>query len=164
MIAKKRHLADRRQQFAGSDSNHQVKIQPAQWVMTVLFWGLWLYLIAPLISLFFWFGGIYLFLDRMVALGGYQELVDKAYNYSFAILVMWSILGLWVVWNQKRYGKKDRRHLKPNHVSRINLKTTTGLDFPLLDQLRQSKEIFIHFDDDKKPVIESRPRNQQAIA
>jgi len=164
MLTKKRHLADRRQQFAGSDSGRQVHIQPTQWVVTVLFWGLWLYLIAPLISLFFWFGGIYLFLDRMVALGGYQELVDKAYNYSFAILAMWVVLGLWVTWNQKRYGNRNRRQLKPNHVSRMNLKTTTGLDFPLLDQLRHSKEIFIHFDEDKKPVIESRPRSQRAIA
>ena len=164
VVMKKHHIADRRQQFAGSDQDQQIRIQTSQWVMTVLFWGLWLYLIAPLISLFFWLGGVYLFLDRMVALGGYQELVDKAYNYSLVILVMWTLLGVWVIWNQKRYGKKDRRHMKPNHVSRINLKTSTGLDFPLLDQLRHSKEIYIHFDEDKRPVIESRPRNTRAMS
>lgn len=161
MINKKRHLADRRQQFAGSGDESDIKVRPSQWVMTILFWGLWLYLIAPLVSLFFWFGGIYLFLDRMVALGGYQELVDKAYQYSIAILTMWAVLGLWVVWNQKRYGRKNRRHLRPTHVSRINLKTSTGLDFPLLDQLRHSKEIFIHFDENSKPIIESRPLKKQ---
>jgi len=164
-LTKKRQLADRRQQFAGQDSVKQIKVRPSQWLVTVLFWGLWLYLIAPLISLFFWFGGVYLFLDRMVALGGYQELVDKAYQYSFAILAMWTLLGAWVIWNQKRYGtkNKDRRNSRPNHVSRISMKTSTGLDFPLLDQLRHSKEIFIHFDEDKKPVLESRPRGNTRV-
>jgi len=164
-LTKKQILADRRQQFAGQDEVQQVKIKPTQWIVTVLFWGLWLYMIAPLISLFFWFGGVYLFLDRMVAMGGYQDLIDKAYNYSFAILVMWGLLAAWVIWNQKRYGNKDRnrRHLRPNHVSRINLKTSTGLDFPLLDQLRQSREIFIHFDENRKPVIESRPQGNARV-
>lgn len=160
---KKRQLSDRRQQFAGNEAL-AVKVGPSQWVATFLFWGLWLYLIMPLISLFFWFGGVYLFIDRMVVLGGYQELVDKVYQYSLAILAMWTTLGLWVVWNQKRYGSKERRHLRPTHVSQVNLRTSTGLDIPLLDQLRHSKEIFIHFDENKNPVIESRPPLQSAIA
>jgi len=162
-LIKKQQISERRQQFAGSKVM-EVAVAPSQWFMTALFWGLWLYMIAPLISLAFWFGGVYLFLDRMVVLGGYQELIDKAYQYSFAILAMWVILGLWVVWNQKRYGKKERRHLRPTHVSRFSLKSSTGLDFPLLDQLRHSKEIFIHFDDNKKPVIESRPLVKTATA
>jgi len=155
-LRKKQLLADRRHQFAGMLGAEQV-IGPAEWVMTALFWGLWFYLIAPLIGLFFWFGGIYLFIDRMVMMGGYQDLIDKAYQYSLAIAAMWGVLAMWVVWNQKRYGNRDRRKLRPTHVSRINLKSSTGLDFPLLDQLRHSKEIFIHFDENKQPVIEARP-------
>lgn len=148
--------SDRRQQFAGNKESHE-SVGPPQLAMTVLFWGLWIYLMVPLVSLGFWFGGVYLFLDRMVLLGGYQELIDKAYQYSSAIIVMWSVLGAWVLWNKLRYGNKNRRQLRPPHLSQLNLKKSTGLDYPVLDQLRHSKEIFLHFDDGQKPVIESRP-------
>lgn len=155
---------DGRRRLFAEHEQEPGRVKSSEWFMTLFFWGVWLYLLAPLLSLVLWFGGIYLFLDRMVLLGGYQELIDKLYQYSLAIVIMWVMLAVWVTWNQLRYGRRDRRRARPAHVSQSLLKNTTGLDFPVLDQLRLSKEIFLHFDEERRPVIESRPIGERLRA
>ena len=89
----------------------------AELMITVLFWGLWIYLVTPLLSLALWFIGIYLFVDRMITLGGYEAFAEQLVNYGSAVIVMWLVLTLWVMWNLRRYGQHNRRTEPPPYVT-----------------------------------------------
>jgi poly-beta-1,6-N-acetyl-D-glucosamine biosynthesis protein PgaD len=42
----------------------------AEATATALFWGMWLYVIMPLVSLLLWFAGVQVFVEQMLTLGG----------------------------------------------------------------------------------------------
>ncbi len=123
--------------------------------MTVTFWGIWLYFIAPLLSVLLWFAGIYLFTDRMIIMGGYQVFTEQLFNYATAILAMGAALTAWVVWNQRRYGRHEKRHVIPSHVSDTQMGEISGLDKQVVDDLRQARTIAMHYKDGL-PVIEEK--------
>lgn len=126
----------------------------AELLVTIVFWGLWVYLITPLLSLLLWMGGIYLFVDRMIAMGGYQTFASHLVDYSIAIFVMWLLLTLWVLWNLLRYGKRNRRSTGPRLVTSEDIAAAIGCEPATVDQLKASREIFLHFDENDHPVVE----------
>ena len=126
----------------------------AELLITIVFWGLWIYLITPLLSLLLWMGGVYLFVDRMIAMGGYQTFASHLVDYSITIFVMWLLLTLWVLWNLLRYGKRNRRSTGPGLVTSQDIAATIGSEPATVDQLRASREIFLHFDENDHPVVE----------
>ena len=121
--------------------------------LTIIFWGLWAYLIAPLLSLGLWVAGIYLFKDRILSMGGYEAFTTEIVNYSYVVLTMWVILTFWVLWNQLRYGKKNRRVEIPRHVNSTQTGNVTGLNEQSVELMKTSREILMHFDNDGQPVI-----------
>lgn len=126
----------------------------AELVMTVVFWGLWIYLVTPLLSLVLWYGGIKLFVDQMITLGGYQAFADQLVNYGAAIFVMWLLLTLWVIWNMRRYGQRNRRTVLPAHVQKAQMAETLNLSLETMRRLHASRVTYLHFDDKGCPVIE----------
>lgn len=123
-------------------------------LVTLVFWGLWAYLVSPLLSLLLWLAGIYLFVDRMITLGGYEAFAQQLTRYSIAVLVMWILLTAWVLWNQARYGRHNRRSIVPRHVTAAQMAEAMGLPAPTVDELRRSRMVFLHYDEHRKPVIE----------
>jgi biofilm PGA synthesis N-glycosyltransferase PgaC len=123
--------------------------------VTVLFWGVWIYLVMPLLSLLLWLAGIYLFVDRMITLGGYRAFADQLANYGVAVLVMWMLLTLWVVWNVARYGRRERRNVRPRHVSDKQMAATMGLTAAAVARLRSHKTVALHFESENRPAIEA---------
>lgn len=126
----------------------------AEVTVTVIFWGVWLYLIAPLISLALWGAGIYLFVDRMISLGGYRVFADRLGEYAVAVLLMWALLTLWVVWNLTRYGQRERRNVRPAHVSEKRMAEAMSLSIEMVRRLRAEQTVALHFEDENRPVIE----------
>jgi biofilm PGA synthesis N-glycosyltransferase PgaC len=123
-------------------------------LMTFVFWGLWVYLIAPLLSLLLWYIGIYLFVDRMITLGGYEAFAEQLANYSLVIFVMWLFLTLWVIWNLRRYGQHNRRTVLPPHVTKTQMAEAMHLTPESLQRLNASRVTHMHFDAQELPVIE----------
>ena len=124
--------------------------------LTMFFWGLWIYLVLPLVSLMLWFAGIYLFVDRMITLGGYRAFADQLGNYATAVLLMWSLLTLWVVWNLMRYGgRHERRNVKPPHVSDKQMADSMGLTTAVVRSLRSKRSVALHFKSENRPAIDS---------
>ena len=123
--------------------------------LTVLFWGVWIYLVMPLLSLLLWLAGIYLFVDRMITLGGYHAFADQLLNYGLAVLIMWLLLTLWVVWNVARYGRRERRNVRPQHVSDKQMAATMGLTAATVSRLRSHKTVALHFESENRPAIEA---------
>jgi len=126
----------------------------AELVITVLFWGLWVYLITPLLSLGLWFIGIYLFVDRMITLGGYEVFAEQLVNYGAVVIVMWLVLTLWVIWNQRRYGRHNRRAEQSPSVTDAQLAETMHLSTKIISHAHVSRHIYLHFDQNERPVIE----------
>lgn len=152
---KQKQLEGERRQYFQHRSLVNSPQRATELFMTVLFWGLWSYLITPLISLFLWFVGIYLFTERMITMGGYQAFADQLVNYTAFIAAMGVVLALWVIWNQQRYGRRDKRNVIPAHVSEAQMEEATGLDQGIVDELRRARKIAMCYRDDM-PVVEKK--------
>ena len=122
--------------------------------ITAIMWGLWVYLVAPLLSLLLWFIGIYLFVERMTTLGGYQAFSEQLVNYGAVVFSMWLGLTLWVLWNVYRYGRNDRRVELPPHVTDIQMAEAMNLSAEAMNDIRTNRQISLHFDGQERPVIE----------
>jgi len=123
-------------------------------MITVLFWGLWVYLVTPLLSLALWFIGIYLFVDRMITLGGYEVFAEQLVNYGSAVIVMWLLLTLWVIWNLRRYGQHNRRTEPSPYVTDEQIAEAMHLPVGTISRAHASRHIHLHFDRHEHPVIE----------
>ncbi len=126
----------------------------AELMITVVFWGLWVYLVTPLLSLMLWFIGIYLFVDRMITLGGYEAFAEQIVNYGSAVFVMWLTLTLWVIWNLRRYGQHNRRTEPPPYVTDDQMAEAMHLPVGTISRAHASRHIHLHFDQHERPVIE----------
>jgi biofilm PGA synthesis N-glycosyltransferase PgaC len=122
-------------------------------VIMFVSWGLWAYLITPLISLMIWGIGAYLVKDRLLTEGSY-ETFSKVFGYGGVILTMWCLLAVWIAWNQLRYGRHNRRHRSLPHISPEDMSKVMGLQVKDVQRLRNSKEAYLHFDEADSPIIE----------
>lgn len=118
-------------------------------------WTLWAYLITPLISLAVWMAGTYLFMDRMISPGSYETLAQAA-NYSLVIFTMWLLLAAWILWNQYRYGNRNRRCVSLPCVTTEQMSQVMGLRVDEIESLRDNKETFLRLSEDDSPLIEGR--------
>lgn len=152
---KQKQMEGERRQYFHSRSLVNSPQRATELFMTVLFWGLWSYLITPLLSLILWSAGIYIFTERMITMGGYQAFADQLVNYAAFIAAMGVVLTLWVIWNQQRYGRRDKRINIPSHVSEAQVEEATGLDQGIVDELRRSRKIAMYYRDGM-PVVEKK--------
>ncbi|WP_455204692.1 poly-beta-1,6-N-acetyl-D-glucosamine synthase [Kaarinaea lacus] len=128
----------------------------AELVIMFVSWSLWAYLITPLISLVVWFLGYQLFMDRMITPGSYETLATAA-NYGIIIAIMWGLMAAWIIWNQQRYGRHNRRSAALPKVTAQQMSTVMGLEIDEVERLRKNKETFLYLDDTDSPVIEELP-------
>jgi len=77
--------------------------------MTVVFWGLWVYLWLPLVALLGWAFGIERFYDEMIRLEGLGRVLELLGWYALVITVLAGSLVLWATYNYLRFRGVDRR-------------------------------------------------------
>ena len=125
--------------------------------LTLLFWGVWLYLVLPLVSLVLWFFGVRFFILE-IAEGGYEGLRDSLLAYSSVLLVLVGLLALWIAWNVTRYGgEKDRRTAKREEVKDAEVRKAFHLDESLLSTLRGERLVRVDLDGDGVVVMKAAP-------
>jgi len=122
-------------------------------------WGLWAYLITPLLSLVLWYAGVALFADRIISPAS-LEVVSNVYGYGVAIVTMWLCLALWITWNQKRYGRRNRRSGGPSAITPEQSGAFFGLSRYQVEQLRLQRQVALHLDEHDHPVIETIMREE----
>jgi len=76
-------------------------------------------------------------------------------NYGLTVLIMWLLLTVWVIWNLARYGRRERRNVRPRHVSNADMGRTMGLTTKVIERLRERKTIALHFESENRPVIDA---------
>jgi biofilm PGA synthesis protein PgaD len=122
-------------------------------LLTALFWGVWLYLLLPLVSLLFWAFGVR-FLVEQISQGGFEGLLGSLINYGVVLLVLVSLLALWIAWNVVRYGgSSDRRTVKRAEVPDWVVRETFRVDNSLLAVLRAERLVRVDFKGDDVVVI-----------
>jgi biofilm PGA synthesis protein PgaD len=113
--------------------------------LTLLFWGVWLYLVLPLVSLVLWVFGVR-FVIREITEGGYEGLRASLFAYSSVLLGLLGLLALWIAWNVTRYGgDKDRRTVKRGEVGDAEVRKAFQLDEGLLSALRGERFVRVDF-------------------
>lgn len=128
-------------------------------LLTVLFWGVWLYLVLPLVSLLLWAFGVR-FLVEQISRGGYEGLLGSLINYGVVLLVLVSLLASWITWNVVRYGgSHDRRTVKRVEVPDWVVRGKFRIDDSLLSVLRAERLVRVDFaGEDVVLIADARPR------
>lgn len=122
-------------------------------LLTVLFWGIWLYLVLPLVSLLLWAFGVR-FLVEQIRLGGYEGLLGSLINYGVVLFVLVSLLAVWIAWNVVRYGgSHDRRTVKRAEVPDWVVRGKFRVDESLLSLLRAERLMRVDFAGDDVVLI-----------
>jgi poly-beta-1,6-N-acetyl-D-glucosamine biosynthesis protein PgaD len=117
-------------------------------LLTVVCWAVWIYLVLPLVSLLLWAFGIRLFMTELTK-GGYDGLLFSLAAYSSVVLVLVGVLALWIVWNVVRYGgSHDRRTVKREEVTDLEVQQAFHLDDSLLATLRNERLLRLDLDKD----------------
>jgi poly-beta-1,6-N-acetyl-D-glucosamine biosynthesis protein PgaD len=136
-------------------------------LLTVLFWGMWVYLVLPVVSLVLWVLGVRLFIHEM-AQGGYEALLASLAAYSSVLLVLIGLLALWIGWNVARYGgSSDRRTVKRAEVPDSAVRDTFRLDDGVLSVLRSVRLVHVDLNGDGSVevlLVDARPRTPHPAA
>lgn len=122
-------------------------------VITALFWGIWVYFILPIVSLLLWFVGIYIFVEQMVLLGGYESFLDKLFEYGLVILGIMLLTLVWVTWNKQYYGTSNKRSRQPEPVTGKELAEFAGLSLETMKGLHRRRRAVVYFDDHDHLVV-----------
>ena len=80
-----------------------------EWSITSLMWGLWLYLLLPLINIILWLLGFHYFFVEVVEKAGFLNLLDLLKKTGISILVVFGVIRIWGYYNYLRFKKKERR-------------------------------------------------------
>jgi len=107
---------------------------------TGIMWGLWIYMILPVINIVLWILGIRYFHISIIEQAGYKELLNLIGKMGWIVLTVFLILRLWGYYNYRRFGRKDRRRGKvPADVEQIaelyNMPAETVRDLQLRKEI-----------------------------
>jgi len=116
-------------------------------ILTVLFWGFWIYLWLPLISLIAWLLGFSVFYFHMVKLGGFQGLLQQLNVFTSGVGLLSGSLVLWSFYNMKRYGRHNRRvHILSTDLEALS--RTYDMNRSDLERIQRAKKICFAFRED----------------
>ncbi len=115
-------------------------------ILTVLFWGFWVYLWLPLISVIAWLLGFRILYIHMVELGGFDGFLQQLDTFSIGIGLLSGSLALWSLYNLKRYGSYNRRN-KVEWTDMEKLAADFSLTTREVSEIQQAKIVSFHFDE-----------------
>ena len=76
---------------------------------TGLMWGIWLYLLLPVLNILLWYMGIRVFYVEVIEDVGYMELLGLINKMGWTVITVFLALRLWGYYNYIRFGRKNRR-------------------------------------------------------
>lgn len=115
--------------------------------LTIIFWGFWFYLWLPLVSLLAWGLGFQILHKHMVALGGFDGVIEQLHVFTSGVALVSGAIALWGFYNYKRYGRYTRRNIT---LAPDMDKLAAGFNMPTekLAEVQQAKHLAFSFADD----------------
>ncbi len=72
-------------------------------------WGIWLYLLLPVINIVLWIMGFKFVNISVIEQVGYTEFFDLIQKMGWTVLIVFVVLRTWGYYNYMRFGKRSRR-------------------------------------------------------
>lgn len=116
-------------------------------LITTLFWGVWLYVVMPILSLILWIAGYQVFVEQMITLGGYETFLEKVNTYGLVVLLIMVATIIWVNWNLRHYGHHNTRTHMIADVTLAESAAVAGVDVAKLQQIQTTRRIVIEYDE-----------------
>jgi len=113
--------------------------------LTLVFWGVWVYLWLPAITLAGWLAGLERFHFHMVVLEGYVGFLDLLVVYAVIILAMALALIGWAKYNHLRFRGVERRRARPS-VSVESLARHVACSVDDIQRWRAAQIAVVHHD------------------
>jgi biofilm PGA synthesis protein PgaD len=126
-------------------------------IFTAIMWGVYLYLWAPLVTLFAWLLGFEFAYDVMVRAGGARDLERVLVFYGVVVAVIFVVVAFWSLGNRLRYGRLQRRQAGQD-LSITAMAESFGVDVATIERLRSISSVSIDFDAEGHPVVEAYER------
>lgn len=108
--------------------------------LTGLVWGLWIYLLLPIINLLLWIFGVRHVYHEVFENLGYLELFVLIQKIGWVIIVSFIVFRLWGYYNYWRFGRRNKR--RSVGVSNIeDFARHFNIDVRKVESLMSQKEI-----------------------
>lgn len=115
-------------------------------VLTLLMWGIYVYLWVPLITLGAWLVGFERFYQIMITYGGFEVVLDLLDWYAFIIITIAACIISWAGINYRRFHDRERRYAAPATKSR-EISEFFGIAETEVDRVRNSRRLLIDLDE-----------------
>ncbi len=103
-------------------------------------WGIWVYLLLPLVNIIMWILGLRFIEISVVEKLGYAEMIGLMIKMGWIVLTVFLILRVWGLYNYKRFGKRSRRESSPP-VTIEQLAMHFHIPVEQVEYMRSQKEV-----------------------
>lgn len=120
--------------------------------LTILAWGVWIYLVLPLAVLVLWWLGVERVFEEVFTVG-YEDLSQTLLSYTGVFLVMISLFGLWVLWNVVCYGGTVGPDDRAPRVAGRRARRAAGVARGELAALRNARVVRVDLDEEDRVLV-----------
>jgi poly-beta-1,6-N-acetyl-D-glucosamine biosynthesis protein PgaD len=115
--------------------------------ITVVCWGIYLYLLLPLFTLVLWVFGIQTIYDQIIGAKGYEELIRLLANGGITVLVVLLIVTGWTYYNYIWFLRRgERRGGQVRISSDVEMSGMLGTDSTAMEEIRRSRRMEVRVD------------------
>jgi len=115
--------------------------------ITVVCWGIYLYLLLPLLTLVLWVFGVQTIYDQIIGEKGYEELARLMQNGGITVLVIFLIVSGWTYYNYLWFLRRgERRGGRVKISSDVEMAGMLGTDSAALEEIRKARRMEIRVD------------------
>ena len=123
--------------------------------ITVVCWGIYLYLMLPLFTLVLWVFGIRTIYDQIVGAGGYEGLLHLLKNGGITTLVIVAIIWGWARYNYLRFKYHgERRMSRVRITSDDEIGRWLGVESRAMAPIRSAHRLEVHIEKNAYRIIE----------
>lgn len=115
-------------------------------VLTLMMWGVYVYLWVPLITLGGWLLGYERFYTIMILYGGLDIVLDLMDWYALIIMAIAACIISWAGINYSRFHDRERRTAAPVTKAR-EISEFFGISAAEVDRVRSSRRLWIDLDE-----------------
>jgi len=115
--------------------------------ITVVCWGIYLYLLLPLFTLVLWVFGVQTIYDQIIGEKGYEELARLLQNGGVTVLVIFLIVSGWTYYNYLWFLRRgERRGGQVKISSDVEMAGMLATDSTAMEAIRRSHRLEIRVD------------------
>ena len=118
--------------------------------ITVVCWGVYLYLLLPMFTLVLWIFGIQTIFDQIIGERGYEELIRLLANGGITTLVILLLISGWTYYNYLWFMRRgERRGNQVRISSDVEMSAMLETDITAMEEIRNARRLEIRVDGKK---------------